>query len=1075
VSQLVDVDAQLRGLKDFQRATARHVFQRLYLGGVPAHRYLVADEVGLGKTLVARGVVAQTVDHLDRLGTDRVDVVYICSNAAIARQNLRRLNPTEGAIVDVVDRLTMLPIGVSGLEKQRFNMVAITPGTSLDFGRRPGAWKERALLHWLLIELYGPPAKRASILRAFTHGISAGDPEQRFRNFRRNHRRNLDRNVVDRLRDLITVRDVEAQQEGEPTILEHLGDLGERFRMRKAGPGQHGHNLRLRVIGELRTLLAEAAVELLEPDLVVLDEFQRFKQLLDPGRHDHAARLARNLFSFTDPGTNERARVLMLSATPYKMYTLGSEANGDDHYRDLLATADFLFGDPRETAMLEAELRQLRHALAAVGQDDGAAADAACRAVEQRLGRVMVRTERLASTPDRAGMLVDRARDDLQVTASDVSAYAGTAAIARRFGEDDIVEYWKSAPYLINFMEGYKLKRKLEADVASGRDDLAELLTVSDGLLRWPELQGYEKVDPANGRLRALLADTVDAGMWRLLWLPPAAPYYKTDSEFDEPAARLFTKRLIFSSWAVVPKAIASLVSYAAERELYASSREADGTGRVYDQKRESRGLETAQMSSFVPLYPSFVLAEVVDPLAPGVGAGALPHLDAVRARVEDVLAHELAPLLADRPTRGRVDERWYWAAAVYLDWEAGDHETHAFAADRSAAEHWLGRESDGRFASQVDQLQEWLDAEEDDLGRVPDDLVHVLTSQALGSPAVVALRALGRQGLDVRETRVRAAAARIAWGFRSLFNLPEANEMIGARRPGDAYWRACLAYAVDGNLQAVIDEYLHVLRDWRGIRPEDLLDPDSDALSDLAETAVRAVSMRTADYRVDVPTVKDGRLEIARHSLRGRFAVPFGDLRGADDAQLMRSGQVSESFNSPFWPFVVASTSVGQEGLDFHLYSHAIVHWNLPANPVDLEQREGRVHRFKGHAVRKNVAAAHHGDVSLESDPWDAMFARAAEKREPGETEVMPYWVYPGEAKVERHVPMLPLSREVGRYKRLRRSVAAYRMAFGAPRQEELVAYLTSTHTEDELAELSQRLRVDLSPPRDADSENQW
>ena len=28
-----------------------------------------------------------------------------------------------------------------------------------------------------------------------------------------------------------------------------------------------------------------------------------------------------------------------------------------------------------------------------------------------------------------------------------------------------------------------------------------------------------------------------------------------------------------------------------------------------------------------------------------------------------------------------------------------------------------------------------------------------------------------------------------------------------------------------------------------------------------------------------------------------------------------------------------------------------------LPGNLVDLEQREGRVHRFKGHAVRLNLA----------------------------------------------------------------------------------------------------------------------
>ena len=78
--------------------------------------------------------------------------------------------------------------------------------------------------------------------------------------------------------------------------------------------------------------------------------------------------------------------------------------------------------------------------------------------------------------------------------------------------------------------------------------------------------------------------------------------------------------------------------------------------------------------------------------------------------------------------------------------------------------------------------------------------------------------------------------------------------------------------------------------------------------------------------------------------------------------AELVRGGEarvesVSNAFNSPFWPFVLTSTSVGQEGLDFHLWCHAVVHWNLPANPVDLEQREGRVHRYKGHAIRKNLA----------------------------------------------------------------------------------------------------------------------
>lgn len=90
---------------------------------------------------------------------------------------------------------------------------------------------------------------------------------------------------------------------------------------------------------------------------------------------------------------------------------------------------------------------------------------------------------------------------------------------------------------------------------------------------------------------------------------------------------------------------------------------------------------------------------------------------------------------------------------------------------------------------------------------------------------------------------------------------------------------------------------------------------------------------------------------------MRGRFALVFGDQRQEGSTVIDRQEKVRETFSSPFWPFVLATTSVGQEGLDFHPYCHAVVHWNLPSNPVDLEQREGRVHRYKGHAVRKKLA----------------------------------------------------------------------------------------------------------------------
>jgi len=216
--------------------------------------------------------------------------------------------------------------------------------------------------------------------------------------------------------------------------------------------------------------------------------------------------------------------------------------------------------------------------------------------------------------------------------------------------------------------------------------------------------------------------------------------------------------------------------------------------------------------------------------------------------------------------------------------------------------------------------------------------------------------------------------------------------------------------------------------------------------------------------------SVRDGALAFDSMPMRVRFAVRFGRDATDDAKVLQRASSVRAAFNSPFWPFVLTSTSVGQEGLDFHTYCHAVVHWNLPANPVDLEQREGRVHRFKGHAIRKNVAARHRAAAFSRRavDPWEAMFNEASAQVTSREfRDIEPYWVYEGEAKIERQVPLLPLTREVDQLQRLRASLAAYRLVFGQPRQEDLVAYLGDRMPAEELAELSEKMRIDLTPRR--------
>ena len=58
-------------------------------------------------------------------------------------------------------------------------------------------------------------------------------------------------------------------------------------------------------------------------------------------------------------------------------------------------------------------------------------------------------------------------------------------------------------------------------------------------------------------------------------------------------------------------------------------------------------------------------------------------------------------------------------------------------------------------------------------------------------------------------------------------------------------------------------------------------------------------------------------------------------------------------------------------------------------------------------------------------------------------DTDLIPYWIYDGSVRVERRVPMLPFSREITRLAWLKRSLTVYRLAFGQPRQDDLLEYL--------------------------------
>jgi hypothetical protein len=260
------------------------------------------------------------------------------------------------------------------------------------------------------------------------------------------------------------------------------------------------------------------------------------------------------------------------------------------------------------------------------------------------------------------------------------------------------------------------------------------------------------------------------------------------------------------------------------------------------------------------------------------------------------------------------------------------------------------------------------------------------------------------------------------------------------------------------------------VLRDNLGVARLDSV----EAAKKISNAMCSAVGLRSAVVGVDEIRVKRRSQQLAieppvPRRMRARFAARFGQKQTEQDGEITRADQVRAAFNSPFWPFVLASTSVGQEGLDFHLYCHAIVHWNLPSNPVDLEQREGRIHRYKGHAVRKNVALKYGNELTAPFvDRWEVVFRRAEADRNVEISELVPFWVFPheGGAFIDRYVPTLPLSRDVDRLVNLRGALAIYRMVFGQPRQDELVKYLLARLPQHAVDQVVKELRIDLEPP---------
>ncbi|WP_342372492.1 hypothetical protein PCC79_16440 [Propioniciclava soli] len=1069
----------IRTLTPFQRNTVEHVMDRFF-GTDHADRFLVADETGLGKTIVARGVIARTIEHLQHDdAVDRIDIVYVCSNTDLAQQNLRKLNVTGEAHHGIASRLTLLakharhftPEG-GGQFTKPVNLVSFTPGTSFESGWRTGLAEERAMLYLLLerrLRLSTHPERDRTVLEVLRQGVGSAD------RFRDEYVRPLQRDLAGRIDPTITAAFLTAIElpgaNGGASLLERFKRLIDR-RRKASGAETTG-----RLIGELRATLARESIRVLTPDLVILDEFQRFRDLLRPD--SEAGELAHHLFNFHEGGSAHGAKVLLLSATPFKPFTYAEEARvGEDHHSDFLKVVDFLSKeDPAVRHGVASALAGYREALL-TGHPD----DSLTERVQRQLLRVMARTERPRALNEAMASETITPATDLRD--DDVLGFVAMSRVARAVQAPFQVEYWKSAPYFVNFMDGYKLAQRVRDALADDvtRAGLAPLLA-STQRLDWDALERYEPLDMGNARLRRLAEETVGQGWWKLLWVPPSLPYLVPDGPYADPNTAGLTKRLIFSSWTATPTAVAALLSYEADR-LTSGDAFTNRTSDERETERRSRRTRLAHridqtrdrpatMATLALFWPMPGLAALADPLEARRRADGPADPEQIVSDLADrLLADGSEPPADERPA---VASHWFEAFRRPDSIPTGLRPADAALALAGATEDEIAAATTGDEGVPAPNiLSRHIEEAYLAHGRAQDrfvtrDVAEQVAEVAAHSPANIAYRALARvsDGQDgVTPVGLWTAAAQLGSGLRSLFARPETTLLLDQLYPDLVYWQVVLRYCAAGNLQAVLDEYVHHLAVNLGAT-----ELDDDGLLHLARAASEAMTVRPARYEAFDPDSPD-----TRRAIMARFALRYGGRRTSDDG--VRLPQVRQAFNSPFWPFVLATTSVGQEGIDFHWWCHAILHWNTPASPVDFEQREGRIDRYDGHAVRKNIARQHEGAIfrSDARNPWQAAYEIAVTNL-PAEADWVgdfaPHWVYPGQARIERHVTPFPLSQDVTRLADIKRDVALYRLTFGQPRQEDMIEILKLRFGEANRATL-ESMRLDLAaPPRPADSAN--
>ncbi len=435
------------------------------------------------------------------------------------------------------------------------------------------------------------------------------------------------------------------------------------------------------------------------------------------------------------------------------------------------------------------------------------------------------------------------------------------------------------------------------------------------------------------------------------LWARPTYLYYRDEFYGSSPGRKV----LVFSGWRFVPKAVAVILSRLA-------SDRAGGADEEFA-TQPLRFTERISFHTFDVCFPTVALATAGGEAFRATRNGS--HEQTAEGLWNAATSSLRRRLSSSNIELSEVSDPM-WQIVMRLDSTAQDPRWIRATLDSWAQNAKLDGSSEA-VELHRQRLLEWL-ADCDRPLRISESRLNRLSLIAAFSPACALLRALFS---NFPEDSVEALAQEVAvvtlGPLRKYFNRPHVQRIIRGHKPTLApmgklgskekgFAERVLYYAAEGHLQAVLDEYVYLLKNASQCEASGEALEKLAGVWGLARGNPRTNGLRGSDSR--------GRIELDAHVHSADHALAFADdetsVLGPErelNQERQRKSIVREAFNSPFWPFVLATTSVGQEGLDFHLYCRAILHWNLPSNPVDLEQREGRLNRRDCLAIRESIA----------------------------------------------------------------------------------------------------------------------